>query len=1274
MATKKISEFTTLGSLSDSDILPVVSGGANKKITGATLKTYAQNGLTVPADISDLTDTTNLLGGTPTSISSGNTAPGSAVVANETNVSVNFSDGGSGKFVFKANGQLQLASGGDIVDSTGASVLGGINYDADGELSLPTNGYTEAVIKELDATALVLFAQSTGGNIKLLAGTTSAVDAKQWLFNGTTGNLTLPAGGDIKDSNGNSVLGGGSTTNEITNTDGISTWSVSVGTDGVITMNTVRGGIEFGAMPEVGGPQHLHIMRPAGQNGATDLYFGDDYNYVKMPALYGAGTQGVEIGSSYNSGAVSVWKFGTDGDLVLPAGKTIRDTGGIDLLADSTAYKGFRAHYGTMYNNTDDNNGPINKLVIYKSTVTPASVIDEDTSSDDFQVTGLTGSDVVAMLVVVTDGTDWDIQTPTATLKTLVEKIIDEVILDDGVEGDVNTVAAMKSAFYANFSNFNTVIPNVKADLEFFITNNQFSISPAFETGKGATFNGISYNMSNDTLDLGTWGQGVGTHQSGDIFVIPGNTIQDADSNFLATPANDITITVTSAPSGSIGAFTVTGTLPRPTEIWPNSISDGGDDEYDGANAIHTNLATDISYNSGNVVTSSSAFGSGDYVVTYQAGIFGVFAIDTAIDIIGTSGDNGGYGNDSNSSGFDGDGIGVTGSLYNVVVIDYNDLVNKPTLTLDSVTDSGSTTTNGITVGSVTLTNGAVLKDTAGGAMAFGQDAGANQGEYAIAIGAYAGENQGAQAVAIGHSAGQMGQGADAVAVGAGAGQENQGTKAVAIGEYAGSWNQGANAVAIGESAGRSHQGANSIIINATGSALDQTTANTFTVAPIRNASGTDGVLQYNSSTKEVTYSNEITVNSNTWTFGTDGTLTLPEGGTISDGLNIITVTLDQFNDGGFSGTQVFTKVSDILYQVLPSGPTIELVTSIWYLRVGVSTYYNSADLITWENAAGSSPAPVGTLTTLAGIKLTLDGYDWRFGDDGDLTAPRNIILNNPVTTVTTSVTGTVADSNGNPFTFRILKADNPQLITPFADPNFVLKWTGTDAGSVAAGTQAPGGQGPSSLVSDDGTYWNFNSWFGLNGARPNSGTEFTVEYGVVVSDTMISTTVTNLVIEADDEQWKFGTDGVLTLPDNSVIASYKPVTVIAGPTSVQTISDNASATRLTFIESVDSVGAFTNSTFTVPYTGYYQFNATVYFTSDVTLTNGFLVIVNTTSGLNELDTLYYGAHTGRVINGSSMQYLTAGDTVALFFRQVSGNVVDIGSSSRLTIHRVSIG
>ena len=160
----------------------------------------------------------------------------------------------------------------------------------------------------------------------------------------------------------------------------------------------------------------------------------------------------------------------------------------------------------------------------------------------------------------------------------------------------------------------------------------------------------------------------------------------------------------------------------------------------------------------------------------------------------------------------------------------------------------------------------------------------------------------------------------------------------------------------------------------------------------------------------------------------------------------------------------------------------------------------------------------------------------WLFDTAGDLTAPRNIILNNPVTTVTTTTTGTVADSTANPFTFRILKADNPQLVIPFADPNFVLRWTGSDAGSLAAADQAPNGQGVSSLDSDDGTYWNFDSWFGLNISRPDTGTVFSVDYGVVVSDTTISTTDTNLIIDAYGKQWKFGTDGILTLPNGAVI------------------------------------------------------------------------------------------------------------------------------------------
>ncbi len=72
------------------------------------------------------------------------------------------------------------------------------------------------------------------------------------------------------------------------------------------------------------------------------------------------------------------------------------------------------------------------------------------------------------------------------------------------------------------------------------------------------------------------------------------------------------------------------------------------------------------------------------------------------------------------------------------------------------------------------------------------------------------------------------------MAIGYQAGRENQGDNAVAIGAQAGETAQGDAAVAIGRQAGQTSQANNSIILNATGSALDQTTANTFTVKPVR--------------------------------------------------------------------------------------------------------------------------------------------------------------------------------------------------------------------------------------------------------------------------------------------------------------------------------------------------------------------------------------------------------------------------------------------------------
>jgi hypothetical protein len=163
-----------------------------------------------------------------------------------------------------------------------------------------------------------------------------------------------------------------------------------------------------------------------------------------------------------------------------------------------------------------------------------------------------------------------------------------------------------------------------------------------------------------------------------------------------------------------------------------------------------------------------------------------------------------------------------------------------------------------------------------------------------MAIGGGAGQQtQGEESVAIGAGAGSTVQGNAAVAIGGGAGAANQRINSVAIGASAGAGTQGQYAVAIGASAGVTNQGNNSIILNATGANLNQTTANTFTVAPVRNdVANTAQVMFYNDTSKEITYGNTISVAGNI----TGGNLTVGSG----------TITGGNVNGANFNGNVAF--------------------------------------------------------------------------------------------------------------------------------------------------------------------------------------------------------------------------------------------------------------------------------------------------------------------------------------------------------------------------------
>lgn len=145
---------------------------------------------------------------------------------------------------------------------------------------------------------------------------------------------------------------------------------------------------------------------------------------------------------------------------------------------------------------------------------------------------------------------------------------------------------------------------------------------------------------------------------------------------------------------------------------------------------------------------------------------------------------------------------------------------------------------------------------TPAGATAVGADSGI-AGANSVAIGREAGRissgGGASHSIAIGfQSAYQVGN-ANVIAIGSTASYLNPRAESIAIGREAGYANIGDDSIAIGGFAGRTNQANNSIILNATGANLNQTTANTFTVKPIRNAANTN-VMMYDATSGEVTY------------------------------------------------------------------------------------------------------------------------------------------------------------------------------------------------------------------------------------------------------------------------------------------------------------------------------------------------------------------------------------------------------------------------------------
>jgi hypothetical protein len=212
----------------------------------------------------------------------------------------------------------------------------------------------------------------------------------------------------------------------------------------------------------------------------------------------------------------------------------------------------------------------------------------------------------------------------------------------------------------------------------------------------------------------------------------------------------------------------------------------------------------------------------------------------------------------------EGAGINITNTVAAGALTNRITLENTGVLSLtagNGVTLSGSTGNITISVGSGDLRGSLFADDSTmlvdgTGARIVGDvyTSTLRTSEARISLGDGAGSATFGAAIAIGNLAGNTNQSSTGLGLGFRAAFSDQGQAAVAIGVDAGRYTQGSFAIAIGEQAGETNQPANSIILNASGSALNGAAAG-FYVSPVRNVAGTGNVLTYNSTTKEIVYS-----------------------------------------------------------------------------------------------------------------------------------------------------------------------------------------------------------------------------------------------------------------------------------------------------------------------------------------------------------------------------------------------------------------------------------
>ena len=229
-------------------------------------------------------------------------------------------------------------------------------------------------------------------------------------------------------------------------------------------------------------------------------------------------------------------------------------SGGGDLTTiivpeQGTAYKGLQVSYGVIHSNNENNNElNVNKIVIHKPAITTTE-IDPTSENDYFRVAGLSNSNVLAMFVIYGDVNG---AKPLSDLKAFAEAAIDNVILNNAIEENYNTVGQMKAAFYDNYPTLASAAGGLDQDFVFFqtYTNAATGITTVRE-GSGAIFTFEEAAGSYSFLSIANGGS---NYLPGHKLVVLGSALGGTDG------INDAIFTVNTVDAGAITSVNLGGT------------------------------------------------------------------------------------------------------------------------------------------------------------------------------------------------------------------------------------------------------------------------------------------------------------------------------------------------------------------------------------------------------------------------------------------------------------------------------------------------------------------------------------------------------------------------------------------------------------------------------------------------------------------------------------------------------------------------------------------